>query len=94
MRTIEQEEVLVVLLERRKRLMEENELLEARRRIAMERPLPRIPVEVEDREERRIEADLIDIAPVGEGEGNTGDAEFTPFFSDTGASARDEVNPN
>ncbi|KAM3074552.1 hypothetical protein ACMFMG_007982 [Clarireedia jacksonii] len=104
MRMIEQEEVLLVLLERRKRLMEENELLEARR-LAAERPLPPLPREVEnytvtsrERDDRRVDGYLIDIAaeaPINGEEGAAaGDSDFTPFISDTGASARNEAISN
>jgi hypothetical protein len=94
MRIIEQEEVLMVLLERRKRLVEENEELEARR-VGRERPLPRVPVEggnEMDGQGRGAEADLIDIAEGNERGGMVADEGFTPFVSDTGVSTREEGN--
>ena len=64
---IQEEEVLVVLIERR-RLTEETEELEARREVG-DRPLPPVPSEVdgsgeevEQKDAQQEEEDLIDIA--------------------------------
>ncbi len=101
LRIIEQEEVLMVLLERRKLLVEENEQLEARRRLAAGRPLPALPVETggvvnndAQGETRHSEEDLIDISAeqlANEGEEIPDTSGFTPFASDTGVNSSDET---
>lgn len=67
-RIAEEEHVLLILRDRRKRLMEENEELQARRE-ASDRPLPCVPVEGDDVEGENVndelqeaEEDLIDMA--------------------------------
>jgi hypothetical protein len=70
-RIFDEEEVLLALMERRKRLEEETAALEARRS-TLERPLPPVPAETTNADndqheevEQRTEEDLIDMATDG-----------------------------
>lgn len=91
----EEEGVLLALMERRRQLVEETELLEERR--IADRPLPSVPagsnisanLNENEAEDRLEEEDLIDIASGEQGVAHTFDS--VPLALATGAGAGDEI---